>query len=37
MARAHGFLEMAQREVERVDRGLEQIGRVVDERALQAT
>ncbi len=36
MARAHGFLEMAQREVERVDRGLEQIGRIVDERAEQA-
>jgi hypothetical protein len=37
LARAHGFLEIAQRAVERVDRELEQIGRIVDERALQAT
>jgi len=36
MARTHGFLEIAQRAVERVDRGLEQIGRIVDERAEQA-
>jgi hypothetical protein len=36
MARTHGFLEIAQRAVERVDRELEQIGRIVDERAEQA-
>lgn len=36
MARTHGFLEVAQRAVERVDRELEQLGRIVDERAEQA-
>jgi hypothetical protein len=36
MARTHGFLEIAQRAVERVDRELEQLGRIVDERAEQA-
>jgi hypothetical protein len=36
MARTHGFLEIAQRAVERVDRELEQIGRIVDGRAEQA-
>jgi hypothetical protein len=35
MARTHGFLEIAQRAVERVDRELEQIERIVDERAEQ--
>jgi hypothetical protein len=34
--RAHGFLEIAQRAVGRVDRELEEIGRIVDERAEQA-
>lgn len=36
MTRTHGFLEVAQRAVERVDHELEQIGRIVDERAEQA-
>jgi hypothetical protein len=36
MARTHGFLEIAQRAVERVDCELEQIARIVDERAEQA-
>lgn len=36
MARTHGFLEIAQRAVERVDHELEQIARIVDERAEQA-
>jgi len=36
MARTHGFLEIAQRSVERVDRELEQIGRIVNVRAEQA-
>ena len=36
MARTHGFLETAQRAVERVDHELEQIERIVDERAEQA-
>jgi hypothetical protein len=36
MARTHGFLEIAQRAVERVDCELEQITRIVDERAEQA-
>jgi signal transduction histidine kinase len=36
MVRTHGFLEIARRAVERVDRELEQIARIVDERAEQA-
>lgn len=36
MASTHGFLEIAQRAVARVDRELEQLGRMVDERAEQA-
>ena len=36
MARTRGFLEIAQRAVERVDCELEQITRIVDERAEQA-
>jgi Zn-dependent oligopeptidase len=36
MARTHGFLAIAQRAVDRVDHELEQIGRIVDERAEQA-
>jgi hypothetical protein len=36
VVRTHGFLEIAQRAVGRVDRELEEIGRIVDERAEQA-